>query len=81
MCTNFDTKDFNASTQRLTSSDKNTICNTFMCLNIDGVKSNFDLFVASLLKIKPCAIGLVEKNITEDELKLFHIEAHVSVVQ
>ena len=76
MCTNFDTKDFNASTQRLTSSDKNTICNTFMCLNIDGVKSNFDLFVASLLKIKPCG-----KNITEDELKLFQIEAHVSVVQ
>ena len=80
-CINFDSKSFDATTKRLTTDHKNIICSTFMCLNIDGFKSNFDPFVGSLslLKTKPCVIGFVETNITEDELKLYQIEGYVSV--
>ena len=80
-CHDFDTSNFNSSVKTL-NTDKNSNCiYTFMFLNIDGFKSNFDAFVCSLSLInnRPSVIGLAETNITEEELKLYQIKGYVSV--
>ena len=80
-CSYFDSNSFNSSTKTLRT-DKNAKCTySFMFLNIDGFKSNFDSFVGSLSLLKTCpsVIGLAETNITEEELKLYQIKGYVSI--